>query len=174
MFDREDGEAMNREAENNSDEKPQQKKNKTADRGKGLSLDANVLGDKFLSNLLSLPGSCLEIQRLTLVGGREDYIKASSNTKYVLNCAHRSGYDDPVVNVEWFLHGARVYEWLASKNDVTVSGVLLGCVDSRPREDPHNLHFTKLEYYLAGNYTCKVSSATRTEQKTFYLHVVGE
>lgn len=117
-------------------------------------------------------GSCLEIQSLKLVGGRGEYIDLGSGLRYTLSCSYRSGYDDRVLRVTWLLYGSRVYEWTTSTNDIAASGVLLGRVDTTPDDEPGSLHFTKLDYMVAGNYTCQVSSSSQTVQQAYYLHVV--
>lgn len=76
----------------------------------------------------------VEIQELTLRGGQDEYIDASSNADYVLACNYRSGYDENVLQVRWLRYGSPVYVWRASSNNP--SGrieVLIGREDESER-----------------------------------------
>ncbi|XP_066940379.1 uncharacterized protein [Macrobrachium rosenbergii] len=126
----------------------------------------------FLTSVYFGPGISLEIQNLKLLGGKGEYIEMGTGAKYTLSCTYRSGYDEPVAYVTWYLYGRKVYEWTTATDDISVSGVLLSRVDPSPDEEPGSLHFTKPDYLLAGNYTCQVSSSQGSVQKTYFLHVV--
>ncbi|XP_047473564.1 uncharacterized protein LOC125028212 [Penaeus chinensis] len=144
------------------------------------------------------------IEELTLRGGQDEYIDASSNANYVLACDYRIGYDENILQVRWLRYGSPVYVWRASSNNPsgrievligredaservwgmtsirfkvdigTMSEPLLGLVDTYPTNDPHNLHFTRLEYSLAGNYTCEVVTQDSSERASYDLHVVAK
>lgn len=122
--------------------------------------------------LAARPGVGVEIQELTLLGGQDEYIDASSNADYVLACNYRSGYDENVLQVRWLRYGSPVYVWRASSNNPSVSEPLLGLVDTYPKNEPHNLHFTRLGYSLAGNYTCEVMTQDSSARASYDLHVV--
>ncbi|XP_042893877.1 uncharacterized protein LOC122267792 [Penaeus japonicus] len=134
---------------------------------------ATVLNLLVLMTLLAAhPGMGVEILELTLRGGQGEYIDANSNAKYVLACSFRSGYDEPVQEVRWLRYGSPVYVWKANSHNPSVSGTFLGLLDTYPANEPHNLHFTRLEYSLAGNYTCEVVTQDSTARKSYDLHVV--
>lgn len=124
-----------------------------------------------LTTLSPRPGVGLEILSMSLEGGSKEYLEVRAKTDYVLRCDYRSGYDDPVKEVRWLLYGYPVYVWRENQHP-TASESLLGLVSTNPTKEPHNIHFKKVEYSLAGNYTCRVSSANATAQATFSLHVI--
>lgn len=77
----------------------------------------------------------MNIQELTLRGGQDEYIDASSNANYVLACNYRSGYDENILEVRWLRYGSPVYVWRASSNNP--SGrieVLIGREDASEKE----------------------------------------
>nr|XP_045605693.1 uncharacterized protein LOC123762933 [Procambarus clarkii] len=117
------------------------------------------------------PGAGLEILGLSLDGGSKEYLEVGSKAQFVLRCDYRTGYDDPVQQVRWFMFGYPVYTWREHHNP-TVSHSLLGLVDINPAKEPHNIHFTHVDYTLAGNYTCQVSAATATVEDTYSLYVI--
>ncbi|XP_068208015.1 uncharacterized protein [Palaemon carinicauda] len=126
----------------------------------------------FVTTLHFRPGSSLEIKSLKLVGGKGEYIEMGTGAQYVLSCSYHAGYDETVTSVSWNLYGRQVYEWNAVADEISVFGILLGRVDPSPDDEPGSLHFSNLDYLLAGNYTCQVTSSLGSDQQFYFLHVV--
>ncbi|KAG7177541.1 hypothetical protein Hamer_G008177 [Homarus americanus] len=79
----------------------------------------------------------------------------------------QGAHDDPVVEVSWLLCSLPV-SWTPKRQPFR----LLGLVNASPTDEPHNIHFTQVEYSLAGNFTCEVSTANDVARQTYFLHVV--
>ncbi|KAG7171235.1 hypothetical protein Hamer_G026963 [Homarus americanus] len=110
------------------------------------------------------PGVGVDILDVKLQGVR--YLEVGSGVV----CAQmrlQGAHDDPVVEVSWLLCSLPV-SWTPKRQPFR----LLGLVNASPTDEPHNIHFTQVEYSLAGNFTCEVSTANDVARQTYFLHVV--
>lgn len=124
-----------------------------------------------LATLSPSPGVALDMEGVNLKGGSGEYIEVGSGASYILSCDYRTAYDDAVLQVRWLKFGHPVYSWNLNGNP-SVSDSLLGLVNASPETEPHSLHFVSIQYSLAGNYTCEVSTASNSVQDTYSLYVV--
>lgn len=135
------------------------------------------LGPALLACLLAVftprPGLSLDILKVSLEGGSDDYLEVGAKVNYVLNCEYRTPYDDPVQEVVWKRFGQPFYKWAAKGSPTVLDAAFLGKVDTAPTENPHNVHFTPpFDYSLAGTYVCQVSTGSATTEASYDLSIV--